>query len=442
MMSRRMETTARIGLLLILVSLLMVQSSESRYPARQHPPPASDHPCAESGTSDGPGRGPYPFHGFVTLGAIRTYQLLISPSKGTSCPMHPHCSLYGLQVFQRYNPVQAFLMTADRLHRCGHDLHNYEAVVVDGFVRWSDPADPSSIEDQLSPHAYTGSASGTTAPPGRFPDSGTSPQTFLDDTGGEETRLLHFAKQLQSEGSYDLAITEYRRFLTYYPDSRDRDDAVRSILFCHYQAGQYLAAIHWGQNILEYAPRTDDTDDIRFLIGASYFRVGNYPRARDYLDGLTVSSRRELREKSLLLTGLSHAQEANWEDAEHSFARVPIDSEFSSSARQCERLCREGINISPKSPFIAGVLAIVPGLGYLYDGYGQTALSSFIVNGLFMWGTYEAFHKDHQGLGTILGVLSFGWYAGNIYGSVVSAERRNMRVVDELLLQFDVGFQF
>lgn len=82
---------------------------------------------------------PFPFHHFVTLGVIRTYQLLISPSKGSSCPMHPHCSLYGYQAFKQYNPAKALLMTIDRLHRCGHDLDNYEPMEINGFVRWADP---------------------------------------------------------------------------------------------------------------------------------------------------------------------------------------------------------------------------------------------------------------------------------------------------------------
>jgi len=42
----------------------------------------------------------------------------------------------------------------------------------------------------------------------------------------------------------------------------------------------------------------------------------------------------------------------------------------------------------------------------------------------------------------MLSVLSFGWYAGNIYGSVMSAERRNIKLKNDLLLKYNIGFKF
>jgi uncharacterized membrane protein (UPF0136 family) len=148
------------------------------------------------------------------------------------------------------------------------------------------------------------------------------------------------------------------------------------------------------------------------------------------------------RDKSFFLQGLSYAKEAKWEYAEKCFARIAPDSKFSDKARQYEMLCQEGRYLKLKSPIAAGVLAIIPGLGYFYDGYKQTALSSLVVNSLFIWGTYEAFHKRDRGLGTILGVLSFGWYTGNIYGAIISAQRKNIKSRNELLAKFNIEFQF
>jgi len=95
-----------------------------------------------------------------------------------------------------------------------------------------------------------------------------------------------------------------------------------------------------------------------------------------------------------------------------------------------------------KNPAVAGVLAVVPGLGYLYDGYKQSAIASFIVNGLFIWGTVEAFRQDNKGLGVVLGLFSFGFYSGNIYGSITSAQRKNTKEKDDLISQFKLGFSY
>jgi len=65
-----------------------------------------------------------------------------------------------------------------------------------------------------------------------------------------------------------------------------------------------------------------------------------------------------------------------------------------------------------------------------------------LVNGLFIWGTVTAFEKNNESLGTILTIFSLGWYTGNIYGSVISAHRRNMKLKYDLISKFNVGFNF
>ena len=366
--------------------------------------------------------------------------------------MHPHCSLYGYLAFKRHNPVKAFLMTADRLHRCGHDLDNYETVEVNGLVRFLDPVDAlwsgnesdtdvvtrSEVLGQLSPNTCQNKdiSGASVSEDSRLSDS-ENPSSF---TQAFPKLVFHFAETLQSEGNYERAIIEYRRLLSYFPDSNYRKQASKSVFYCYYKAEQYLTAIHWGQELLEEDIASADADEIRFFIGASYFKVGNYPRARSYFT--EVANDGELGDKSLILQGLSYAMETSWEYAEVSFARIGPDSKFSDKARQCEKLSQDGRKLGLKSPAIAGILAVVPGLGYLYDGYKQTALSAFVVNSLFIWSTIEAFRRDSKSLGTMLGVLSFGWYTGNIYGSVVSAQRRNIKLKNDLLLQFDIGFHF
>ncbi len=385
---------------------------------------------------------PYPFHQLMTLSAVRTYQLLVSPSKGSFCPMHPHCSLYSYQAFKRYNPIKAFLMTADRLHRCGHDLDNYETVEVDRFVRFLDPIHPFLADNESNSNADTWSEIHSQVWLNTTQKTDISVQISSDDSLTEDSRLFHFAETLQSEGDYDRAITEYRRLLFYFPNSRFQKQALKSLFHCYYKAKQYLIAIHWGQDILSKDVGLTDESELKFFIGASYFKLDNFPLARNYFAEAATRDNGVIKEKSILSQGLSYAKEASWEDAEKSFAGISLDSKFSDNARKCRKLCQEGKKLGLRNPTTAGVLAIIPGLGYLYDGYKQSALSSFIVNGLFIWSTFEAFRKDNQGVGIMLGILSFGWYAGNIYGSVISAQRRNIKLRNDLLLKFDIGFQF
>jgi putative component of membrane protein insertase Oxa1/YidC/SpoIIIJ protein YidD len=48
---------------------------------------------------------------------IRGYQLTLSGQDLASCPMFPTCSRFAMEAYDAYDPVQATLMTADRLIR-------------------------------------------------------------------------------------------------------------------------------------------------------------------------------------------------------------------------------------------------------------------------------------------------------------------------------------
>lgn len=382
---------------------------------------------------------PYPFHQPITIGAIRAYQIFISPSKGTYCPMHPHCSLYALEAFKNYNPLRAFFMTADRLHRCGHDLGNYKTVEVGELVRFYDPIDTihnSTIKRYagLKESGYLqGSLRTTSVTLNEKKDS--FPET-------EQSQLFLFAKVLQSEGYYDFAIIELRRLLFYNPSSQYKNSVLLSIFRCHFQKGDYLSAINYGQEIMEKEHDFPFSEELKFYMGLSYFKSGNYSQTREKISELILDDNSLFHNKSLLLEGQSFAYEYRWNEAEKSFSMISTNSELSLKAEQFKVLSKNGSRLPLRKPVIAGFLSIIPGTGYLYDGFAQTAFSSFIVNSLFFSATYEAFKKDQNNFGMILSILSIGWYGGNIYGSVISAERKNIKLKNDLLKKIDIDFLF
>lgn len=377
----------------------------------------------------------YPFHRLVTLGAIRFYQRFISPVKAHSCPMYPSDSRYAYEAFRRYDPLTAFMMTADRLHRCSHDLDNYERVEVSGFIKFFDPLEPSST---IPPSLRIPSLK----PLKIFSFEAKEPDKFALDLSGEDSHLFSFAQMLESEGDYKQALIEYRRLTLYFPNSPYKKQAMKSMLRCYYKSEEYLAAIHWGEELLSKGDMIEEEDEIKFLIGLSYFKVENYQSARKYFSEMMDNGKDDLREKGILLEGLSYAKERKWEESEKAFAQIKPDSKFYDNAKQSIELSKRGKNLHKKSPVIAGLLGIVPGLGYLYSGYEQTAVASFIVNGLFIYGTVEAFKQHNEGLGIMLGIISLGWYSGNIYGSVKSAQRSNIKAERDILFKFDLGFEY
>jgi putative membrane protein insertion efficiency factor len=52
---------------------------------------------------------------------IRLYQEFISGVNGHRCPMMPSCSQYSIEAFKKHGYLLGWIMTSDRLLRCGRD---------------------------------------------------------------------------------------------------------------------------------------------------------------------------------------------------------------------------------------------------------------------------------------------------------------------------------
>ncbi len=52
---------------------------------------------------------------------LNLYQKYISPIDGARCRMYPSCSSYSKQVFARHGFLKGWIMTCDRLQRCGRN---------------------------------------------------------------------------------------------------------------------------------------------------------------------------------------------------------------------------------------------------------------------------------------------------------------------------------
>ncbi len=52
---------------------------------------------------------------------ITLFQKFISRADGNRCPMYPSCSHYAQEAFNHHGPVMAWVLTCDRLLRCGRD---------------------------------------------------------------------------------------------------------------------------------------------------------------------------------------------------------------------------------------------------------------------------------------------------------------------------------
>lgn len=62
------------------------------------------------------------------------------------CPMYPSCSQYGLESIQKHGALMGWIMTMDRLMRCGRDeIRLSPPVIVDGRLKSYDPLEKNDF---------------------------------------------------------------------------------------------------------------------------------------------------------------------------------------------------------------------------------------------------------------------------------------------------------
>lgn len=245
-------------------------------------------------------------------------------------------------------------------------------------------------------------------------------------------RLFIFADRLFDEGEYYRAITEYKRFISYWPDHKLAKDASYKIGLCYFKGEKWKEAISAFTDFKGKYPLQPLCEEADFKIGQSYYQKKDYHLAIDKFRELVRDCLdKELSEKSQFMIGWSYLHQNDWIKASEEFAKIEPRSKL---AQQLAKESRAGALLPRKSPTLAGVMSgILPGSGQLYCGRIQDGITAFLLNGIFIWASIECFDKDIETAGGILLFLETGWYLGNIYSAISSVHKHNKDVKDKYL---------
>jgi TolA-binding protein len=269
------------------------------------------------------------------------------------------------------------------------------------------------------------------------------PFLFADITISADAQY-DYSLETMKAGDYRRAVVEFERFIHFFPQDQRIPKARLLIGVCHLEAGEYEKAREVLNDVsIEYARTTVGGRALLFM-GESYYRQGISEEAARYfqrvVDEYPVPA---LKNPALYRLGWSSLQANEWRKAEQTFNMVERNSPLFPSARDLAAQSLHGEQLPLKDPTVAGVLAVIPGLGHVYCNRYKDAIVAFLLNGLFVWATIEAFDEDLPVLGGILGFVGLGFYGGNIYSAVNAAHKHNRKVRDDfrkgLLDKFDMG---
>jgi hypothetical protein len=260
---------------------------------------------------------------------------------------------------------------------------------------------------------------------------------FLCSAAGSSAQrvdaTLGFARSLHAEGEYYRAITEYKRVLYEAPPESltIRETAILGVGGALFSGGEYARSAEWLQAHVRGIRIGDSRNECVRVMYRAFLADGAGSRL------LEVS--RELGDstpETRLYQGLAHARIRHWDEAVTAFQNLSGDERYGPTASAFAALAQEGERAAWKSPRMAAILGVIPGMGYWYAGHRQTGIASLLVNGLFVGATIQAFRSDQNLLGGFLSLFTVSWYSGNIYGSAVAARRYNDRLQEDLWDRF------
>jgi hypothetical protein len=229
--------------------------------------------------------------------------------------------------------------------------------------------------------------------------------------------IKSFAEHLFCEKDYLRAIDEYEKYLTFENDDAIKFKIASGYFFMH----DYKNAI---QKFKNFPPESDFYFNAQLEILKSQFLKNDslafYKMAGDIISSNSNISLNALKLKnvSFLLNGRSLP------------SKMKFLSPFEDSSKiRVSELYEWKVNPPYKSEVVSGILsAIIPGAGKIYTKEYGDGITAFILTGLLGYLAYRNFENDHNFRAWIFAGTGALFYAGNIYGSVASAQIYNARI--------------
>lgn len=345
----------------------------------------------------------------VKINAYRTgenevlnfYQDYISPVKGgNTCPMYPSCSQYAKNALVSRNVISAFIDISDRLIRCGHDLEeNYSLIYINETPFFYDPVE--NLHDTIEKSA----------------------EIDISDNINHNT---NFAHNLLLNDEYDLALLEYKRLLFVEKNGRKKENLYNNVIECYYLKRDYSSLNRLYSDLI-FREFEDESvfDSISLFQAKANYKGSNYLNSNIVLNTIKDSC---FQSEVYFLKGLNYIGLKEWDNAENNMKMVLNTSSYYSTSKTLYRISDEIDSLPKKKPWVATVASIaIPGSGYFYTNRKATAIAAMLINGLFIWTSYEAYNNRNYALGITSSILGFGWYVGSVSGSRKAVIQFNQR---------------
>lgn len=238
-----------------------------------------------------------------------------------------------------------------------------------------------------------------------------------------EVSPLSLGRHFTAQGSYDAAITEYKRFLFFHPEDRRVGAVYYNIALAYRAQGLWTEAIAAFRAATHLATDAETKSGYQLELAVTLIAVQDYDLARLELIKVTMQvPSAQLYRRVLFLQAVAYIYQFRWEEARESLRNYTTDERL-------DMLFEATTDMPRKSARLARVLStIFPGAGQVYVGDWRDGLNALLLNGALGFLTVDAVLDGHYVDAALFGVFIFWrYYRGNTFRAEQGAERFNQQ---------------
>ena len=272
---------------------------------------------------------------------------------------------------------------------------------------------------------------------------------FITITASASDPAFDLGEYLFALENYDVAITEYKRFLFFNSDHPQAGEAQFKIGLAYRAQGWWPEAVEAMTAAVQLATETESQAEMRTELAVTLIAGGAYDFALVELIKVDMQSQSvRLRQRARFLRGVAYLYQFKWEQARSVF-QVYLNemSGAAEAAAKIDALFIDALNRRRKSERAARMLStFLPGLGQTYAGDWKNGLNALLLNGVLGYVTLNAaIERDYDDALLSFFFLSYRYYAGNRYRAAEAAQafndRENRQHVEKILQVLTAHFE-
>ena len=245
---------------------------------------------------------------------------------------------------------------------------------------------------------------------------------------------LSLAKHLSTQGNYDAAITEYKRFLFFHADDARVGEIYYRMGLAYRAQGLWTEAVAMLQTAIYHAVDSESKSEYQLALAVTHIATQDYDLAQLELIKVTLRApAATLHRRALFLRGVAYVYQFRWHEARDVLKNWSTDEKL-------DALLAAAMRKPQKSAALARILStILPGAGQVYAGKWRDGLNALALNGALGFLTVDAALDRHYTDALLWGGLVFWrYYQGNTFRAGEAAEQVNQqqaRHTAEMILQ-------